>query len=107
MPAPGPTSSFSMNPEPTQPSVLELAKMIDHSLLHPTMTDAQLDAGCALAIRCDVATVCVKPYYVPRAAELGFNGSTQARSGPAIGRLAGGGACRRWRGRPPMAVPDQ
>jgi deoxyribose-phosphate aldolase len=59
-----------MNPEPTQPSVLELAKMIDHSLLHPTMTDAQLDAGCALAIRCDVATVCVKPYYVPRAAEL-------------------------------------
>jgi deoxyribose-phosphate aldolase len=44
--------------------------MIDHSLLHPTMTDAQLDAGCALAARCDVATVCVKPYYVPRAAEL-------------------------------------
>jgi deoxyribose-phosphate aldolase len=53
-----------------QPSVLDLAKMIDHSLLHPTMTDAQLDAGCALAVRFDVATVCVKPYYVPRAAEL-------------------------------------
>ncbi len=53
-----------------QPSVLDLAKMIDHSLLHPTMTDAQLDAGCALAVRYDVATVCVKPYYVPRAAEL-------------------------------------
>ncbi|ACB76255.1 deoxyribose-phosphate aldolase [Opitutus terrae] len=47
-----------------------IAKMIDHSLLHPTMTDAQLDAGCALARRYDVATVCVKPYYVPRAAEL-------------------------------------
>ncbi len=44
--------------------------MIDHSLLHPTMTDAQLDGGCALAVRFDVATVCVKPYYVPRAAEL-------------------------------------
>ena len=56
--------------QPTQPSVLDLAKMIDHSLLHPTMTDAQLDAGCALAVRYDVATVCVKPYYVPRAAEL-------------------------------------
>ncbi len=52
------------------PSVLALAKMIDHSLLHPTMTDAQLDAGCALAARYDVATVCVKPYYVPRAAAL-------------------------------------
>jgi deoxyribose-phosphate aldolase len=50
--------------------VLDLAKMIDHSLLHPTMTDAQLDAGCVLAARCDVATVCVKPYYVPRAAAL-------------------------------------
>jgi deoxyribose-phosphate aldolase len=50
--------------------VLDLAKMIDHSLLHPAMTDAQLDAGCALAASYDVATVCVKPYYVPRAAEL-------------------------------------
>jgi len=59
-----------MNQVSSQPSVLDLAKMIDHSLLHPTMTDAQLDAGCALAVRYDVATVCVKPYYVPRAAEL-------------------------------------
>ena len=59
-----------MNPSSAQPSVLDLAKMIDHSLLHPTMTDAQLDAGCALAARYDVATVCVKPYYVPRAAQL-------------------------------------
>lgn len=47
-----------------------IAKMIDHSLLHPTMTDTQLDAGCAIARRYDVATVCVKPYYVPRAAAL-------------------------------------
>ena len=50
-----------MNPAAPQPSVLDLAKMIDHSLLHPTMTDAQLDAGCAVAARYDVATVCVKP----------------------------------------------
>jgi deoxyribose-phosphate aldolase len=59
-----------MNPPTPQPSVLDLAKMIDHSLLHPTMTDAQLDAGCAVAARYDVATACVKPYYVPRATEL-------------------------------------
>lgn len=52
------------------PTLRDLAKMIDHSLLHPTMTDAELDAGCALARSHDVATVCVKPYYVPRAAEL-------------------------------------
>jgi deoxyribose-phosphate aldolase len=44
--------------------------MIDHSLLHPTLTDAQLDAGCRLSAAYEVATACVKPYHVPRAAEL-------------------------------------
>jgi deoxyribose-phosphate aldolase len=48
----------------------ELAKMIDHSLLHPTMTDQELEAGCALAAKYQVASVCIKPYYVRRAAEL-------------------------------------
>jgi deoxyribose-phosphate aldolase len=48
----------------------ELAKMIDHSLLHPTMTDQELEAGCKLAAQYDVASVCIKPYYVKRAAEL-------------------------------------
>lgn len=47
----------------------DLAKMIDHSLLHPTMTDANLEAGCELAVTYDVATVCIKPYAVPDAAE--------------------------------------
>lgn len=45
----------------------ELARMIDHALLHPTMTDADVEAGCKLADRYDVATVCVKPYHVPLA----------------------------------------
>jgi deoxyribose-phosphate aldolase len=40
----------------------ELAKMIDHSLLQPTMTDADLEAGCALAKQYKTATVCIKPY---------------------------------------------
>jgi deoxyribose-phosphate aldolase len=48
----------------------DLAKMIDHSLLHPTLTDAELEAGCRLAARYGVASVCVKPYAVRRAAEL-------------------------------------
>ncbi|HMO63823.1 MAG TPA: deoxyribose-phosphate aldolase, partial [Verrucomicrobiota bacterium] len=48
----------------------ELAKMIDHSLLHPTMTDQELEAGCRLAAQYGVASVCIKPYAVPRAAEL-------------------------------------
>lgn len=41
-----------------------LAKMIDHSLLHPTMTDTDILKGCDLSRRYDVATVCVKPYAV-------------------------------------------
>lgn len=48
----------------------ELAKMIDHSLLHPTMTDRELEDGCKLAAKYQVASVCIKPYYVKRAAEL-------------------------------------
>jgi deoxyribose-phosphate aldolase len=51
-------------------TVAELAKMIDHSLLHPTMTDAELEAGCVLAAKYQVASVCIKPYAVARAAEL-------------------------------------
>jgi len=50
--------------------VTELAKMIDHSLLHPTMTDTQLRAGCELAKKYNVASVCIKPYAVKLAVEL-------------------------------------
>lgn len=46
-----------------------LAKMIDHSLLHPTMTDAEILKGCEVARKYDVATVCVKPYAVKVAKE--------------------------------------
>lgn len=51
-------------------TVSQLAKMIDHSLLHPTMTDKDLEEGCALALKYDTASVCVKPYAVKRAAEI-------------------------------------
>ncbi len=47
----------------------DLAKMIDHSLLHPTMTDAEILKGCEVARKYDVATVCVKPYAVKMAKE--------------------------------------
>lgn len=48
----------------------ELAKMIDHSLLHPTMTDREMEDGCRLAAKYGVASVCIKPYAVKRAVEL-------------------------------------
>ena len=49
--------------------VTELAKMIDHSLLHPTMTDEDLRQGCLLAKKYNVATVCIKPYAIKEALE--------------------------------------
>lgn len=36
-------------------------------MLHPTLTDAALKAGCELADKYQVASVCVKPYAVPDA----------------------------------------
>jgi deoxyribose-phosphate aldolase len=51
-------------------TVQELAKMIDHSLLHPTMTDEILRQGCELAKEYDVASVCIKPYGVEFAREI-------------------------------------
>jgi deoxyribose-phosphate aldolase len=47
----------------------EIAGMIDHSLLHPTMTDAELKAGCELAAKYEVASICIKPYAVKPAVE--------------------------------------
>jgi len=48
---------------------LELAQTIDHSLLHPTMTDRELEDGCRLAVQCQAASVCIKPYAVRQAVE--------------------------------------
>jgi deoxyribose-phosphate aldolase len=48
----------------------ELARMIDHSILHPTMTDQDLIDGCNLAMKYHVASVCVKPYAVKKAHEM-------------------------------------
>ncbi|MEX0987973.1 MAG: deoxyribose-phosphate aldolase [Bacteroidales bacterium] len=50
--------------------VQELAKMIDHSILHPTLTDEDLKRECKIARKYDVASVCVKPYAVKQATEL-------------------------------------
>ncbi len=47
-----------------------LAKMIDHSLLHPTLTDDAIVEGCELASKYYVATACVKPYAVRVAADV-------------------------------------
>jgi deoxyribose-phosphate aldolase len=61
------------------PTLAELAKMFDHSLLQPQLTDADLDRGLAVAVDYDVASVCIKPYAVRRAAKL-LAGTTVAAS---------------------------
>jgi deoxyribose-phosphate aldolase len=57
----------------------DVAKMIDHSLLTPTLTTAELEAGLQLARSYDVASVCILPYYLPRAADR-LRGSTVVAS---------------------------
>ncbi|HZD32955.1 MAG TPA: deoxyribose-phosphate aldolase [Candidatus Angelobacter sp.] len=51
-------------------SYSDIAKMIDHSLLNPALTVPELEVGCQLARRYDVASVCILPYYAVGCAEL-------------------------------------
>lgn len=57
----------------------QIAKMIDHSLLGPVLTDEEMESGCRVALDYDVASVCIKPYYLRRCAEM-LSGSTVAPS---------------------------
>jgi len=66
----------------------QLAKTIDHSLLKPELTEADITAGCQLAARYHVASVCVKPSFVPLAVET-LRGSDVA-VGTVIGFPHGG-----------------
>ncbi len=52
------------------PTLAELARMFDHSLLQPVLTDAEMDRGLAVAVEYGVASVCIKPYALKRAAKL-------------------------------------
>ncbi|MDA1051848.1 MAG: deoxyribose-phosphate aldolase [Planctomycetota bacterium] len=56
-------------------SYTDISKMIDHSLLMPTMTVPDLEAGCRLALAYDTGSVCIMPYYLKRCAEI-LRGST-------------------------------
>lgn len=62
---------------------LEIAKMIDHSLLHPTMNEQILKEGCEISKQYNVASVCIKPYAVKMAVEI-LKG-TKVKVGTVIG----------------------
>lgn len=51
-------------------TLADIAQTIDHSLLHPTLSDAEVREGCELSRSCAVATACVKPYHVLMARDL-------------------------------------
>ncbi len=81
-----------------------LAKMIDHSLLHPTMTDKDLQEGCALAAKYDVASVCIKPYAVKQAVE--WLRGTDVKVGAVIGFPHGNSATESKRYETELACKD-
>ncbi len=66
----------------------DIAKMIDHSLLSPVLTDRQLEQGCQVAVDYNAASVCIMPYYLRRCADI-LKGST-VRASTTIGFPHGG-----------------
>lgn len=70
----------------------DVAKTIDHALLKPTLTDAELEAGCLTARKYDVASVCIVPHALRRCAELLEGSSVQPST--TIGFPHGAGATR-------------
>jgi len=66
----------------------DIAKMIDHSLLNPTLTASDLDQGIQLALAYDCASICILPYYLKRCAER-LGGST-VKASTTIGFPHGG-----------------
>jgi deoxyribose-phosphate aldolase len=55
-----------------------VAKMIDHSLLNPTLAWTDLEAGIQIAIDYDVASVCILPYALRHAANRLMGTSVKA-----------------------------
>jgi len=66
----------------------DIAKMVDHSLLQPSLTGSELEQGCRVGREYDVASVCIMPFYVARCAEV-LAGST-VQPGTTIGFPHGG-----------------
>ena len=66
----------------------DVAKMIDHSLLNPTLTWADLERGCHIAREYRVASVCIMPFALKHCAEILAGSGVKA--GTTIGFPHGG-----------------
>lgn len=82
----------------------DIAKLIDHSLLNPTLAQRDLEAGIQLALAYDVASVCIMPYYLKRCAAL-LSGST-VKASTTIGFPHGGHATAVKRAEAERALAD-
>ena len=83
---------------------LDVAKMIDHSLLNPTLSVPNLEAGIDLALAYDVASVCILPYHLKACAEK-LAGST-VKASSTIGFPHGGHTTAIKRAEAEQAVAD-
>ncbi len=61
----------------------KIARMIDHAVLKPNSTLAEVEAACRLCARYEVGSICVRPSDVPAAASLLYGTTT------AIGTVIG------------------
>jgi len=82
----------------------QIAKMIDHSLLNPTLTTTELEAGVRLALAYDVASVCILPYYLNRCAEM--LGGSAVKASTTIGFPHGGHTTAIKRAEAEQAIAD-
>lgn len=48
----------------------DISRMIDHSLLKPSLTFADFEAGCRLALLFETGSVCIQPHYLKRCSEI-------------------------------------
>jgi deoxyribose-phosphate aldolase len=85
-------------------SYSDVAKMIDHSLLHPALRWADLEDGISVALAYDVASVCIMPYALRCCAER-LRGS-QVRASTTIGFPHGGHTTRMKVGEARQALAD-
>ena len=83
---------------------LDVAKMIDHSLLNPTLTDEDMKAGIQLALAFDVASVCILPCDLKACAEA-LAGS-DVRASTTIGFPHGGNTTAIKRAEAEQALAD-
>ncbi|MGB7344612.1 MAG: deoxyribose-phosphate aldolase [Pirellulaceae bacterium] len=83
---------------------LDVSKMIDHSLLNPTLNVSDLEAGIELAIAYDVASVCIMPYHLKRCAEM-LSG-TDVKASTTIGFPHGGHTTEIKRAEAERAIAD-